>query len=124
MTAAQHPRGFDEASTNRRRAKRWPLDAPYTTLRVRRESDPDTEFDGHAYDISIGGMRFELDMALPVGEQVNLELLLPGEPVTAVQGSGTVVRQHDHEEVGPVRMAVNFTQVDRAALEAYLATRR
>ncbi len=36
------------------------------------------ELTGHAYDISEGGLRVELDGRLEIGEHVNLTLILPG----------------------------------------------
>jgi hypothetical protein len=72
--------------------------------------DVDTRLlDGHAYDVSVSGVRFELDSPLPAGMPVDVELSLPGlvEPVCA---SARIVRVFDEDDdPGPRRMAAVFT---------------
>lgn len=76
--------------------------------------------EGHAYDISLGGVRYELDEPLPTGTRVQVELLLPGatEPI---RGSGQVVRVYDLEDdPGPRRQALRLdrfqSETDRLSL--------
>ncbi len=83
--------------------------------------------EGHAYNISITGVRFELDEELPIGTAVDIELFLPGEPRT-VRASGRVVRLFDSDDdPGPRRMAVHFSDfasaADRARLERQIEDR-
>ena len=72
--------------------------------------DIDTHLlEGHAYDISVSGVRFELDTALPAGMAVEIELTLPGL-VDSVRASARIVRVFDeHDDPGPRRMAAVFT---------------
>jgi len=83
-------------------------------------------YDGHLYDISMGGIRFELDEAVPAGSVVDVHLYLPTgrHGVTTIEARGQVVRYHDPEEVGPIRMGLAFTGMltagDAEALSSYL----
>lgn len=83
--------------------------------------------EGHAYNISATGVRFELDEALPLGAAVDLELFLPGDSRT-VRASGRVVRIFESDDdPGPRRMAVHFSDfasaADRARLERQIEDR-
>ena len=79
--------------------------------------------EGHAYNVSVTGVRFELDEALPVGAPVDIELFLPGEPNT-VRASGRVVRVFEtDDDPGPRRMAVHFSGFASAADKARLERR-
>jgi len=86
-------------------------------------------YEGHIYDISMGGMRFELDDAVPAGAAVQVRMHLPtGEAdAPAINARGKVVRFHDPDELGPVRMGLAFTALagatDRKALLAFLNRR-
>ncbi len=80
--------------------------------------------EGHVYDISMGGVRIELDQPLDPGEIVALHLLLPGAQ-SPVQASASVVWVHDeHDDPGPRRMALQFTDfpndADRSRLGDYI----
>lgn len=122
MTAPPEPPS--ESSAERRSSPRRRLDAAYTLVRVTRSGSPGPPtLEGHIYDISLGGVRFEVDAPLAVGEGVELELVLPGRQRTRLSGAGTVVRRHDREEVGPIRVGVMFTRVDGEALARYLRSR-
>lgn len=67
-----------------------------------------TRLEGHAYDISLGGMRFELDEALPAGARVAVEVALPG-CVQPIRATARVVRVFSAiDDPGPRRMAVEF----------------
>mgnify|MGYP006278689349 CR=1 FL=1 len=120
-------RHFDE----RRRFNRIEVEAAYTAVRVQRVSRMKMQvLDGHAYDLSEGGLRLETDEPLAPGEHVALSVDLPGE--RSVFASGRVVRVFDaDEDPGPRRAAIEFrhflTGQDRSRLQGYLrqsATRR
>jgi len=75
---------------------------------------------GHAYDISMGGVRYELDEALPTGTCVDVEIELPGATLP-IRGTGRVVRVYDREDdPGPRRQALQLesflSEVDRQRL--------
>ena len=94
---------------------RYALNAAYTSVAVRREGEDQYTHMGHAYDISKGGMRVELDEPLQQGERVDLKVSLPGEQVIQIHASGVMVRLHDEEELGPVRMGLSFDgSIDKA----------
>jgi hypothetical protein len=70
---------------------------------------PDGGFEGHGYDISLTGMRFELDEELPAGTEVTIDLFPPAER-DPIRMRGTVVRVFARDDdPGPRRMAVQFT---------------
>jgi len=102
---------------------RVPLPAMYTLLRVRPIGEARYRWTGHIYDVSLSGMRFELDATLDPGAEVEVRVMLPGTGHCTFRASGRVVRLHDGE-FGPCRMAMNFDRfqnpADRARLEAYL----
>jgi hypothetical protein len=82
--------------------------------------DIGSSLEGHAYDISLGGVRYELDHALPTGTRVDVEILLPGA-TGPIRGSGQVVRVFDLEDdPGPRRQAMRLdrfrTDTDRQSL--------
>lgn len=80
--------------------------------------------DGHVYEVSLGGIRFELDQPLPVGTRVSVEVTLPGctKPICA---EGRIVRVFDEiDDPGPRRMVVEFETFAagaRESLERYLS---
>lgn len=104
---------------------RYALDPAYTMVTVQRFEDGRlATVEGHAYDLSPGGIRFELDEPLEVGERVAFCLQLPGE-TTSIFVSGRVVWTHDEEDdPGPRRMGAVFTRFlageDRSRLLRYL----
>ena len=70
---------------------------------------PDGGFEGHGYDISPTGMRFELDDELAAGTEVSIALYPPAE-TNPIWMNGVVVRVFAHDDdPGPRRMAVQFT---------------
>ena len=103
---------------------RLKLPAMYTLIRVRHVGDQRYRWTGHIYDISKSGMRFELDVPLPAGTEVEVRGMLPGVQQTTFHASGRIVRLHDDEEIGPTRMAMTFTSfnhdIDRQRLAIYL----
>ncbi|MBY0307720.1 MAG: PilZ domain-containing protein [Phycisphaerales bacterium] len=117
-------------NTDRRRYPRFALEAMYTTLSVRTLDADEFTLDGHSYDISEGGIRFELDRAVERGTQVAMRINLPtmnydGEPDDAVYVFATVVWIDDEDEPGAVKMAAVFNRWarvgDRERLLAELA---
>lgn len=88
---------------------------------------PEGGLEGHGYDISSTGMRFELDEALAAGTEVAIELYPPAEQVP-IRIRGTVVRVFScDDDPGPRRMAVHFSDfasaADRARLERQIEDR-
>ena len=80
--------------------------------------------DGHVYEVSLGGVRLELDEPLPKRAPVELEITLPGcsGPIAA---KGRVVEVFDvADDPGPRRMVVafeSFKEGAEAMLERYLS---
>ena len=73
---------------------------------------PEGGLEGHGYDVSLTGMRFELDEALLPGTEVAIQLFVAGDP-SPVRMRGVVVRVFSHDDdPGPRRMAVQFTAFD------------
>jgi c-di-GMP-binding flagellar brake protein YcgR len=109
---------------NRRAHERFKLPPMYTSVVAQCARDDAAGLDGHAYDISESGVRIELDDALRPGEQVALNIGLPGEEAH-VAANARVVWLHDAEDdPGPRRMALEFTgfvtTTDRDRLIRYL----
>ncbi len=119
---------MDEHRTfNRREHERFALPAMYTSVEaMRNPREAEEPLVGHAYDISEGGARIELDEPLPEGELVHLRLTLPGE-ATHIRANGNVVRVNsEDDDPGPRRIALRFTdfatQTDRDRLLRYLGS--
>lgn len=129
------------AQIDRRRFPRFVLPVAYTPVAVRLMHDQTFDNEGHAYDISEGGVRFELDRPVPAGTRVAMRLDLPdwggdrgeltgpgGLPGRAVFAFATVVWLEDEDEPGPVKMAAVFNEFcrvgDRERLLATFATGR
>jgi hypothetical protein len=117
-----------------RTTPRFRLPPMYTLLRARL-ARPDADalphqddrypWTGHVYDISLSGMRFELDHALAAGTRVEVRVLLPGRGHHAFRAVGNVVRLHDEaDEPGPMRMGMTFDDfadsADQGLLTDYL----
>lgn len=109
-------------SLSRRRFQRLTLPAMYTGVRVRFMNDEKFTLEGHAYDISEGGIQFELDRGIDPGTPIALEITLPNSfgaeegadgPGRAIFVLGNVV-WIDDSDVGPVRLAMTFTRFARA----------
>lgn len=116
---------------DRRRHTRYAVPSFYTGVAVRPTDGTDFVLDGHAYDISVGGMRFELDKALDPGDRIVCRIELPsGGTGDAVDHwdifvSATVVwvEPDDLEDPGPVRMACVFNTFSNAKDEERLERR-
>jgi hypothetical protein len=105
-----------KTTENRRRFERFALRPMYTPVAVRvMEDEAGDKQEGHAYDVSEGGLRFELDQAIKPGTAVVVRFTLPGpEPERSVYAVGNVVWVNE-EEPGPAQMAAVFTRFARAA---------
>ena len=121
------------AQRDRRQSTRFSVKPMYTRVLVRPDGERLFTMDGHASDISLGGMRFELDAALPTGSPIGLMLELPDNSVGSapdamrlIAATGTVVWLDDDDVPGPVRMAAIFhsfeSQEDESRLSEALAT--
>lgn len=107
---------------DRREHARFRVNPGYTPVRVRVHPDETYTLDGHIYDISEGGVCFEIDRPVESGSRVSLQIELPGHlfdtgrdigPGRAVFVTGNVV-WCDLDEPGASRMAVAVTRYDRA----------
>lgn len=108
---------------------RLKVPAMYTLLRARRVGDAKYTWTGYIYDISLSGMRFELDEPVEPGAEIEVRGMLPAGKHTTFRAIGTVVRVHEDPEkpddLGPVRMAMRFTRFvrehERERLNGFLA---
>lgn len=102
------------AASNRRRHERFALPPAYTPVCVRLLSEADYAREGHAYDLSEGGVQFELDDFLAPGTPVVLKIELPNCFGSEEQGREVEVLANvawaDESEPGPVRLAAVFTR--------------
>ena len=104
-------------TVNRRRFERFALAPMYTPVAVKLLADDSYEFEGHAYDISEGGMRFELDRPIEAGTPVAIRVMLPGGRSEAERSvcvyANVIWLEDEADEPGPVRMAAAFTKFAR-----------
>ena len=111
--------------TESRRSPRLKLPAMYTSARVRPSGHDRYCWSGHIYDVSEKGMRIELDRAINPGTRLEVRASLPGTSRTTFHVMGHVVRLHDEDELGPMRMGLVFDQftrnTDQLRLNAYLS---
>jgi hypothetical protein len=107
---------------DRREHARFRVNPGYTPVEVRLHPDERFTLAGHIYDISEGGVCFEIDHAVEPGSRVSLKIELPAHlvhsgrdvgPGRAVFATGNVV-WCDLDEPGASRMAVAITRFDRA----------
>ncbi|MBX3356982.1 MAG: PilZ domain-containing protein [Phycisphaeraceae bacterium] len=112
---------------NRRRHQRYVLQPMYTPVAVRLLDREQFDIEGHAYDISVGGMRFELDERVAPGTTVAIQITLPMTDETEV-GPGrsiyvlaTIVWIEDDDVPGPVRTAAVFNHFARVGDQERLA---
>ena len=105
---------------NRRRHARFQLEPMYTPVAVRTLDKEVFDIEGHAYDISEGGIRFELDRAVPPGTKIAMQITLPNldsreiGPGRSIFVFANVIWIEDEDEPGPVRTAAVFTHFARA----------
>ena len=103
----------------RRRHRRYLTPPMYHPVTVRRAGEATFVLDGHAYDLSEGGIHFELDEPIKPGQVIEILFPLPGavdgDPSGTILAVGTVAWSlgEDPDEPGPVRMAVAFDSFPR-----------
>lgn len=120
-----------EIGSERRRHPRYVLPSMYTAVAVRRAEETEFHLAGHAYDVSVGGMRFELDEAIEPGTSIGIRLELPGaaslrlidrRPVHII-GNVVWLEEDDLDTPGPVRMACVFRRFPMPGDKERLAAR-
>lgn len=102
--------------TERRLHERFATAPMYTTISARTEREVGFSRHGHAYDISEGGVRFELDRPMQPGTPVAVQIALPSATVEAspkgpartIFATGQVV-WCEASEPGPAKLAVAFS---------------
>lgn len=105
---------------DRRRHPRFVLDPMYTSISARLMDSEKFTIEGNAYDISEGGLRFELDRAIAPGTKIALQITLPTwnqediGPGRSVFVFANVVWLEDEDQPGPYKMAAVFTHFARA----------
>ncbi len=106
--------------TDRRSFPRFQLEPMYTPLAMSPGSDATFENEGHAYDISEGGVRFEAESPVAPGTSVQMRITLPIinehelETNRTVLVTANVVWLEDEDEPGPYKMAAVFTHFAKA----------
>jgi len=94
------------------------LPSMYTQIDVRPLDSDEFQWSGHAYDLSEGGMRFELDQPIEPGTAIAVRIRLPGDvtmngadrrPLYAL-ANVVWLEDEDVELGGPVRMACVFRE--------------
>ncbi|MEM9082231.1 MAG: PilZ domain-containing protein [Planctomycetota bacterium] len=102
----------------RRIHQRYTLPSSYTEIAIRPFDKDEFNLMGHAYDISEGGIRFELDQPIEPGTRIGIRIMLPRATMTqttekrAIFAMGNLVwTNHDDIELGgPIRMACTITR--------------
>jgi len=104
---------------DRRRFPRFSLEPMYAPISARTLDSESFDNEGHAYDISEGGCRFELDRPIEPGTGIVLQITLPTMhssqlgPGRAVFVFANVVWIEDEDQPGPVKMACVFSRFAR-----------
>lgn len=113
----------------RRRHPRFSVPPMYSPIAVRTLDSDEFLHEGHAYDVSEGGLQFELDRSFEPGTRLAFRIELPGPmafgrsphvgpgrdmgPGRAIFAFATVVWIED-DAFGPARMAAVFNMFCRA----------
>jgi PilZ domain len=119
------------SKTDRRIHDRYTVDPMYSAVSVhvipsrgRKPADAGSVLEGHVYEISLGGMRFELDEPLLIGTRVGVSITLVGCPAPIV-AEAKVMRVFDQvDDPGARRMVVafeSFAAGSREMLERHFA---
>lgn len=104
---------------DRRRFPRFELRPMYAPVSVRLLNEEHGIREGHAYDISEGGIRFEVDEPLPVGTHLAMHITLPATeadqltPGPTIMAFARVAWVEEEDEVPPFRCAAVFTSFAR-----------
>lgn len=108
-----------QSLTDRRSHDRFVVEPMYSGVRATpRGRSSEEALDGHVYEISLGGMRFELDEPLPRESFVAVEISLPG-CTTPICVEGRVLRVFDVvDDPGPRRMVLEFETFAAGARES------
>ena len=111
-----------------RQYPRVKVPAMCTLIRARVVGSNKYNWTGHIYDVSLGGVKFELDMPVEVGTELEIRGMLPGSDHTTFRVVGKVARVHsDADEPGPCVMGLAFesfrSPMDRHRLAAYIDSR-
>lgn len=119
---------ISQTSRDQRQHPRIKVPAMYTLIRARVLGSTRYNWTGHIYDVSLSGLRFELDMPIEPGTQLEIRGMLPGAGHTTFRAVGTVARVHsDHETQGPAIMGLQFdafqSPMDRHRLAQYIDAR-
>ena len=101
-------------SVNRRRFERFTLQPAYTPVVVRTLDQEALTLEGHSYDLSEGGLKFEVDREIKAGTPVSIQITVPAPLAQATGASRTVtalgtIVWSDTEEPGPVVTGAVFT---------------
>jgi hypothetical protein len=117
------------STLNRRQHDRFALPPMYTALTVDRVSDLRVQsLPGHAYDLSEGGVKIELDVPLNLDERVTVHLDLPGggTALGSVVHAAARVAWVEEDEAGPTRSALQFchflSEADKRRLGSFLGS--
>lgn len=106
--------------TDRRVHPRFVLEPMYTPVSARLLDSESFDIEGHAYDISEGGLRFELDRPIAPGTKVALQITLPNldahdiGPGRCIFVFANVIWLEDEDDPAPYRVAAVFTHFARA----------
>lgn len=106
--------------TERRQFPRFALEPMYTPVAARILENEAFDIEGHAYDISEGGIRFELDRPIPAGTKIAMQITLPSMSNTDIWPGRTimvfanVVWLDEDDAIPPYKMAAVFTHFARA----------
>lgn len=100
----------------RRKHERFATAPMYTRISARTYDEAGFSRHGHAYDVSEGGVRFELDAPVDPGTPMDVQITLPasvvgrtdGAPTRPIYAMGTVV-WCETTEPGPAKLAVEFS---------------
>lgn len=108
------PTTTGQASVNRRRFERFLLSAAYTPVVVRTLDEKGLTLEGHSYDLSEGGLKFEVDEEIKPGTPVSVQITVPAPVAAAGGGARTVtalgsVVWAESDEPGPVVTGAVFT---------------
>jgi hypothetical protein len=103
---------------NRRRFQRFELRPMYAPISVRVLNDEATTAEGHAYDISEGGVRFEIEERLAIGTALAIHITLPSPgdelgPGPTIMAFAQVAWVEEEDEHPPYRCAATFTSFAR-----------